>query len=488
MTSNASNLFVLLLVLPSAVFAATGPAANGRAVTPPMGWRHWNQWNGGINQDIIEGNIRALADRSRLINGKLRSLADIGYSDAGIDDGWQKCGHFGPDKYRYHSALGAPVIDDNKFTDLAHVTKLAHSFGMTAGWYGNACGCVDGCCSDHCDTLECFVGDVDATLAFGFDSYKIDGCGAQRDIEFWATLFNHSIENRRKTHVSPPGPKLGMMLENCHDDDGMKRGNSPYYDDHGELWCPFHTYRTSGDARPTFGSLLNNLNSTRALAAANLSLPGCWAYPDMMEVGVTATGGLSDCGSNGTSVCVPLSVAESRSHFGAWAIVSSPLTLSFDLRNSTMLDLQWDTITNTDAIEINQDYAGHSGAQFAASETNVTLHGCDWKAGVSCEWPSWIALSKPLSRRDARKSVAAVLVINNDAEKSVSGLGFLWADVPGLVKGGADGDSTTAAVSSCVVYDVWGRKDLGRMNGAGYKPSGTVAAHDSIFVTLSDCN
>ena len=44
-------------------------------------------------------------------------------------------------------------------------------------------------------------------------------------------------------------PLLGMMLENCHDDDGMslgpsgRGGNAPYYTERGELWCPFHTYR-----------------------------------------------------------------------------------------------------------------------------------------------------------------------------------------------------------------------------------------------------
>ena len=42
--------------------------------------------------------------------------------------------------------------------------------------YGNACGCAaqpyPQCCSDHCDTVECFAGDVNATLAYGFDSCK----------------------------------------------------------------------------------------------------------------------------------------------------------------------------------------------------------------------------------------------------------------------------------------------------------------------------
>ena len=136
------------------------------------------------------------------------------------------------------------------------------------------------CCSDHCDTLECFAGDVNATLSLGFDSYKLDGCGAQRDIELWAHMFNHSITQRVATNTTVRERPLGMMIENCHDDDGWVRGNEPYYENEtGALWCPFHTYRVSGDARPTYGSLMNNLNATRRLAEANLSLPGCWAYP-----------------------------------------------------------------------------------------------------------------------------------------------------------------------------------------------------------------
>ena len=314
---------------------ATGPAHNGRAQLPPQGWRHWNQWNGAISQAIIEGNIRMLADRSRKVNGVATSLADLGYNDAGIDDGWQQCGSFGPEAYRYHSAAGAPMVDEVKFPNLNSIPALAHSLNLTAGWYGNACGCVDGCCSDHCDTLECFVGDVNATLSFGFDSYKLDGCGVQRDIEFWATLFNHSIV-RRNAAANASAQHMGMMLENCHDDDGMhlgpdgSGGNAPYYDVNGELWCPFHTYRTSGDARPTYGSLMNNLNSTRVMAARNLSVPGCWAYPDMLEVGVTATSNMKDCGKHGNEVCGPLSVAEAQTHFNAWAIVSRYLFISLD--------------------------------------------------------------------------------------------------------------------------------------------------------------
>ena len=316
-------------------------------------------------------------------------------------------------------------------------------------------------------------------LSLGFDSYKLDGCGAQRDIALWAELFNHSIEVRRAAR--PDETIAGMMLENCHDDDGRHLGpggtggNAPYYTEAGQLWCPFHTYRTSGDARPTYGSLLGNLNSTRAAAARNLSLPGCWAYADMMEVGVTAMQEMHDCGPSGAEPCGPLTVSEARNHFGGWAIVSSPLVLGFDLRNATMLDLHWDTITNTDAIAVNQDWAGHSGTLFAQSAANTTFHACDWRAGVTCQWPSWTSWYKPLSGGDARGSTMAVLLMNNG--DAAAALGFAWRQVPGLHH----------VAEGCEVYDVWRRRPLGRASGGRFDTAAAVPSRDSAFLTLSGC-
>ena len=42
------------------------------------------------------------------------------------------------------------------------------------------------------------------------------------------------------------------------------------------------------------------------------SRPGCWTYSDMLEVGNN------------------LSPTESRTHFAAWAVTSSPLVLGFE--------------------------------------------------------------------------------------------------------------------------------------------------------------
>ena len=60
----------------------------------------------------------------------------------------------------------------------------------------------------------------------------------------------------------------------------------------------------------------------------------------MLEVGCAhGPGGVHDPGLN---------EAETRTHFGAWAIVSSPLTLSHDVNNATITDKIWPVISNTE--------------------------------------------------------------------------------------------------------------------------------------------
>ena len=166
-----------------------------------------------------------------------------------------------------------------------------------------------------------------------------------------------------------------------------------------------------------------------------------------MEVGVTATGGVNDCGPEADAPCPPMNATEARTHFGAWAIISSPLVLGFDLRDSEQLERHWDAISNVDAIEVNQDYAGFSGTRFY----------------------------KPLSGRDKRRSTMAVLLMNNGV--SAHPVDFAWNDVPGMA------NSTTA----CEVYDVWARKSLGRVEGKGFTTATELPPRDSAFLTLSAC-
>eukprot|EP01052_Picozoa_sp_SAG31_P027426 SAG31_NODE_2567_length_5464_cov_2.804660_8_plen_84_part_00 len=66
----------------------------------------------------------------------------------------------------------------------------------------------------------------------------------------------------------------------------------------------------------------------------------CW---DRLEVGVSGQNGHSEGG---------LSEVEEKSHFGLWAVVSSPLTLSFDLGDSTIMDRVWNIISNPEVLAV----------------------------------------------------------------------------------------------------------------------------------------
>jgi hypothetical protein len=76
----------------------------------------------------------------------------------------------------------------------------------------------------------------------------------------------------------------------------------------------------------------------------------------MLEVGCAK-------GPNGEQD-VGLTLAETRTHFAAWAIMSSPLFLSHDVTNETVMEEVWPIISNTDIIAINQAWAGFSGGPF----------------------------------------------------------------------------------------------------------------------------
>jgi hypothetical protein len=86
---------------------------------------------------------------------------------------------------------------------------------------------------------------------------------------------------------------------------------------------------------------------------------------------------------NTQSSLPPLSFVEARTHFGIWygsisscnigylsfllpvrCTLSAPLTLGFDVRNSTTMDFAWPIITNTEAIAVNQDWAKFPGMLF----------------------------------------------------------------------------------------------------------------------------
>ena len=172
----------------------------------------------------------------------------------------------------------------------------------------------------------------------------------------------------------------------------------------------------------------------------------------MLEVGCAhGPGGSSDPG---------LSPDETAAHFGAWCIVSSPLILSHDLNNATIMDAVWPLISNKDALRVNQAWAGFSGSVFLEAPSTVVLSDA-----VKAEAPvkSWQAFNKPISATEI-----AVFVMNHAA--TAQSITIPFSAVPGLKS------------TNVNAYDVWAQKALGPVSTSW---TVTLRSHQSAFVTLT---
>ena len=320
---------------------------NGLGLTPPMGWRSWNCYRGNVSQAKMTLAANAMASRSR--GGT--SLLDVGFSHCGLDDGWQACeaGVNGS----FHNASGYPMPDLSRFPDMRSMTDHAHSLGIQMGWYGNNCHCVEKQAvpswgpaaspgSDrwhhiHHDGVKHYQGDVQATIDFGFDGIKLDACGEFQNLSYFAELMNATgkpilVED---CHWGQDGP--GDWGDGGHLNQGPNRVPQ-------EKWCPFNFFRTSMDIKGTFESIMLNLQTVIKYQpwddwTAVQTGPGCWAFPDMLEVGNLRT------------------FEADRTHFGAWCIVSAPLILGHDLANNKTNERIWPIITNKAAISVSQSFA-----------------------------------------------------------------------------------------------------------------------------------
>jgi hypothetical protein len=181
----------------------------------------------------------------------------------------------------------------------------------------------------------------------------------------------------------------------------------------------------------------------------------------MIGVGTTCAG--DTCASDEP----PLpTLTEQRTQWGLWCVLSSPLTLSMDFANRTRVDSVWPVITNTDALGVNQAWAGLPGGVLFKSPANVTLEHCTpgWAGDHPCTIPEVQIWQKPLPG----SRVAVFAAVHALAPRDVS---IALSDVPGLA---------CAAAGSCAVHDVWAQAPAG--TAAGTFTVAGVASHDSVFV------
>jgi hypothetical protein len=125
-----------LLLLPA---AATPPPGGpyGLARTPPLGFRTWNAYQDRVDQGLMDEVMAAMVAKQP--DG--RSLADLGFRDVGLDDGWQSCGGPGSFNGSHHTITGDVLVNLTRFPNITGVVDRAHSLNLTAGFYFNNCLC-----------------------------------------------------------------------------------------------------------------------------------------------------------------------------------------------------------------------------------------------------------------------------------------------------------------------------------------------------------
>jgi len=278
--------------------------------------------------------MNKMTERTRAVDGVKTSFLDLGFDNCGLDDNWQQCGA-GYLK-SFHDSQGKPLINTERFPSMKAMTDYGHKLGLRVGWYMNNCICSEHMFKTDADIANHMEQSAAAVAEYGFDGVKLDGCGQFRNLTWWAQLLN----------------KTGrpILIENCHwggTIPGQTTGDGPCVGGGSKdkpSDCPYNFFRSSGDIRNNWNSMTGNLASTMKFQGdPPLVGPGTWAYPDMMEVGRMAN------------------VQEDRTHFGAWVITSSPLIMGYDMNDESITDRIWPFISNTEAIAINQAWAGHPG-------------------------------------------------------------------------------------------------------------------------------
>lgn len=273
--------------------------------------------------------------------------------------------------------------------------------------------------------------------SFGFDELKLDGCGAQLNMTRYAELMKNSGKN--------------YTVENCHwGHCGTWKGSPDASSCPSRTWCPFNMYRTSTDMDVHEFDWMANLGTMRKYLESEppLSQPGCWAYPDMLEVGNII---------NGT-------FEWNRAHFGAWCIVSAPLILGLDLTNRELVAPLIPLITNPEALAVNQLWAGHPGRlAFQYSPPSLRSTASRRRGAGPPEEGTVQVWTKPQPAGST-----AVLIINTGS-------------LPYTVNIKLSEIEAAYFSGSVYVRDIWARRELGKSKDS---LEVTVPGTDSVFYLL----
>jgi alpha-galactosidase len=350
-----------------------------------MGWNNYNHFGCDYDATVIMETADAMVSSG---------MQAVGYEYVNVDDCWMALtrdsdGNLRPDPGKFPEGI-QPVID------------YVHARGLKFGLYldrGTAT------CAGYPGSYGYEVRDAALLAEWGVDYLKYDNCNPVGNL----------ADDYRNMHDALVATGRPIVFSMCS-------WGFPGY------WAlgVGHLWRTTGDIRDSWSSLITIMDANHVNAAA--AGPGHWNDPDMLEVG---NGGMTDL--------------EYRTHFSMWAIMAAPLIAGNDLR--TMSPATRAILTAPEVIAVDQDPLGVQGKR-------VTPYTGPAKPQV------W---AKPLSG----VHTWAVALLNRS--EAPADLTVHWSDID-LPAGPA------------AVRDLWARADLGLFHDS-YTAEG-VPAHGVVLIKV----
>ena len=372
------------------------------ALTPPMGWNHYNIFGTHITQDQVLEQAKAMVSSG---------LIEHGWSYMNIDDGWQ--GKRGGKNM-------ALMPDSSLFPDMQKLVDEVHALGLKIGtystpWvesYGRRCG---GSSENPDGTFEPVTGERPPrnkkVLPYAIGKYHFWNNDAKQ-LAAWG--FDYLKYDWNPIEL-PETREMYDDLRNSGRDIVLSLSNSTPFESIADLSKVSNAWRTGGDIKYEWKSLKSRLFSQDKWAP--YAGPGHWNDPDMMVVGVV---GWNSKEKHPTR----LTPDEQYTHMSAWCLMSVPLLLGCDL--TRLDDFTLGLLTNDEVIAVNQDPLGKQA-------TVISRQG---ETGV-------------MAKDMADGSKAAGLF--NPGDDGPQDIVLKWSDMG--IRG------------RYIVRDLWRQKDLGVFNG-----------------------
>jgi alpha-galactosidase len=392
-------------------------APNGLARTPPRGWSSWNNYHRNFSSSLFRGVADALVSTG---------LRELGFDHVHVDGGWWEGSDTGT---IIRNASGFFEVNAAKIPEgMGALVSYIHSRGLLWAHYTDA---GTHACNRDAPMSEGYEArDAALFASWNIDMLKVDACGVTEPA--------HTVMSRWASLLNATGRPI--LLSNCHNG-CMNNGSASFQ---WAPWCAdeLNMWRTSGDIKPTFVSMVRNLDTMKGMGAHGA--PGGWNDPDLLEIGIGEFAWAADGSARGIN----------EAHYALWCVTSSPLIIGFDIRSAAappaaLLQL----VSNKLALRVNSEYAGNAGDFL--------------RNGIIAGTELW---AKPL-----RDGAAACVLFNRNASSGApERISVAFSELPGL---------HASAGSSCLVTRVYS----GQAVRATAAYAATVDFHGVDFIVVQNC-